>query len=199
MATHNPRHTAARLALAGAFACVLGFTGCQHGRDGGTIYGESFSPDGEPRAVDRFVQVQSAAAARTDATFGPEHFDGRGSLNSLGRHKLDLMLHDDDAAPLVVYLNLPAAGSVAGAVARADATDERGSVLLYLSDRGVAESQVEFRDGPNVAYSHPAADGLRGLKKLESDTAAPASPDASAAQPGPANGKSDMSSALSAH
>ena len=77
MATHNPHHSAARLALAAALgaAGLLGITaaaGCQHGSatDRAEIHGDVFPADGEPRAVDRFVQVQSAAAARTDATHG---------------------------------------------------------------------------------------------------------------------------------
>src|SRR5205085_6193394 len=116
----------ARLALAGALAIVT-IAGCQRDRAGdrAEIYGESFPADGEPRALDRFAQVQSAAAARTDATLGPEHFDGRGSLNSLGRQKLGLMLRDDDAAPMVVYLNLPPTAPARAATGAAPATAAR--------------------------------------------------------------------------
>jgi hypothetical protein len=189
--------TTARLALAGALAgalAVLGaITGCQHDHhqdhDGAaSIYGETFPADGETRATDRFAQVQSAAAARADATLTAAHFDGRGSLNSLGRQKLDLMLRDDDAAaPMVVYLNLPS--STNGAAPTTASTDaHRQSVRAYLVDRGVNDAQLEFRAGPNLAYSHPARDGLRGLRHLEATAEAPATDESASSTGGAANG-----------
>jgi hypothetical protein len=172
---NNPRPR--RLAiLAGVhLSLVLAMLGCRRDRADRPAHGEKFPRDDEPRAVDRFVQVQSATAARADATLAPHHFDGRGGLNSLGRHKLDLMLRDDDASdPLVVYLDLPAAPA-------APAAGHQESVRVYLADHGVPGSQVEFRAGPNLGYSHPAADGLRGLRRFEGDAA----PDASSAPPAP--------------
>jgi hypothetical protein len=188
--------TTARLALAGALAgalAVLGaLAGCQHDHhqdhDGAaTKYGETFPADSEPRATDRFVQVQSAAAARADATLTAAHFDGRGGLNSLGRQKLDLMLRDDDAnTPMVVYLNLPSSSD--GAAPTTASTDaHRESVRAYLVDRGVNDAQLEFRAGPNLAYSHPARDGLRGLKHLEATAEAPATDEAASAPGATAN------------
>src|SRR5688500_12847127 len=112
MATRTSNSTPARRRahLAAALvAAVSAVAGC--GRDGQraqVIHGETFQPDGAPRPVDRFVHVQSAAAARADATLNASHFDGAADLNSLGRAKLDLMLRDDNAAsPFVVYLDLP--------------------------------------------------------------------------------------------
>jgi hypothetical protein len=174
----NPNPRPRRLAILAAvhLSLVLALLGCR--RDRGTAHGEKFPRDDEPRAVDRFVSVQSASAARADATLTAHHFDGRGALNSLGRQKLDLMLRDDDAAdPLVVYLDLPSSR----APGAAPAADPRESVRVYLADRGVPESHVEFRSGPNLSYSHPAADGLRGLRRFEGDAA----PDASASAPAP--------------
>lgn len=154
------RNTPVRLALLGALA-LLGTPGCQHDHNDRAIHGETFPDDSEPRAVDRFVQVQSSAAARTDATLTSHHFDGGHGLNSLGEQKLDLMLRDDDRqSPLVVYLDFP----------RGAADRDREAVRAYLIDHGANEGQIEFRNGPNLDYSHPAEDGLRGLRRLEGDT-----------------------------
>jgi hypothetical protein len=169
-----PRRPATFAAAPFALALVLALPGCRSASS--RAHGERFPADDEPRTVDAFVHVQSAAAARADATLTPHHFDGRGGLNSLGRHKLDLMLRDDDAsAPLVVYLDLPAAAAPPGAAPAAAHTE---SVRVYLVDRGVPESQVELRGGPNLAYRHPASDGLRGLRRFEADAASPDAADA---------------------
>ena len=158
----------ARLALLGGLAVLstAGAAGCRKDgdRSGVAAHGERFSADGEVRPIDRFVRVQSAAAARTGATLNVYHFDAQGDLNSLGRRKLDLMLHDDAALPLVVHLDLARPG--------VDAIPEHGcreSVRVYLADRGVDESQLEFRSGPNAGDFHPARDGLRGLNALHAD------------------------------
>ena len=183
MATHNHNLPTARLAAAAlvAAAALTALPGCQ--RDRGdrrprVIHGEAFPADNQPRHVDRFIQVQSAAAARTGATLTAAHFDGGADLNSLGRSKLDLMLRDDDAAsPLVVYLDLPDAGAAPGNDADTEMFEaRRDAVRAYLADAGVSGSNVEFRAGPNLDYSHPAKDGLRGLRRLSGDAAA--SPDA---------------------
>ena len=158
-----------RIALLAALA-IIGAAGCQNDRDRDpatvTAHGERFPSDAEVRPVDRFVRVQAAAAARTDAALFPHHFDAAGDLNSLGRGKLDLMLQDDAALPLVVHLDLarPGADPV-------PADNCRQSVRAYLADRGLDESQLQFRDGPNAADSHSARDGLRGLKALQKDPA----------------------------
>jgi hypothetical protein len=157
----------ARLAALGA-AALLALAGCQNDNTARDSRGEAFPADGDERAVDRFVNVQSAAAARTDATLNAYHFDRGHELNSLGRQKLDLMTRDDDALPLVVYLDLPrAAGS-------ADAHEE--AVRVYLADRGLADAKVDVRTGPNLEHSRPAKDGLRGLKRLEEEAGNPGDP-----------------------
>ena len=177
----NPTPTRRRAHLAAALlaaAAVSAAAGC--GGDGPrprVIHGETFQPDGAPRPVDRFVHVQSAAAARSDATLNAAHFDGTADLNSLGRAKLDLMLRDDSAAaPFVVYLDLPRDRGTMGSTGSADPDALRDTVRAYLADHGVPDDALEIRTGPNLAYSHPAKDGLRGLKNLSgtADTAQPA-------------------------
>ena len=168
------RHTKRilRLALLGAAvgAAAGVASGCQADRDR-AIHGEVFPPDEQVRPVDRMVEVQASAAARMDATLNAWHFDHGAALNSLGRAKLDLMLRDDDESlPLVVYLDVRSVGGVRD--------EHRHAVRHYLADRGVADGQLEFRTGPNLEYTRPARDGLRGLQKLEGGDA-----DAGAAEP----------------
>lgn len=178
----------ARLALLGALAAVASLQGCQKDNGAGqVVHGETFPADEEARAVDRFVQVQSAAAARTDPTLNASHFDGGRGLNSLGEQKLDLMLRDDDRRrPVVVYLDLPREAGTDG---------HREAVRAYLLDHGVGEGHIEFRSGPNVDYSHPAEDGLRGLRKLEGDAA----PTDSGVDNGATNPVADMVKSPPAH
>jgi hypothetical protein len=163
-----------RLALLGAAGgAAAGLAaGCRGSQDQ-AIHGEMFPADEQVRPVDRMVEVQSAAAARADATLYTCHFDHGSALNSLGRAKLDLMLRDDDETiPMVIYLDVRSPGGTQDA--------HRESVRHYLADRGVADAQLEFRTGPNLEYTSPARDGLRGLQKLEGVTE-----DASADAPKP--------------
>ena len=184
-------HIKRRLWLAGiGVACGAALyaaaTGCQNDNatasanangngNGGraVIHGDVFPADGEERAVDRFVRVQSASAARADATLTDHHFDRGGELNSLGRSKLDLMLKDDESSlPVVVYVDVHRPdGGQGGAGAGAERC--RDAARRYLADKGLADDRVDFRTGPNVNYRHPARDGLRGLRKFESDEATP--------------------------
>ena len=180
--TSNPTPTRRRAQISTALlaaAAIFLVAGCQRdGRRAQVIHGETFPPDGAPRPVDRFVHVQSAAAARADATLNGAHFDGAADLNSLGRAKLDLMLRDDNAAsPFVVYLDVPRDRPAATGPATARDPDAlREVVRAYLADHGVPDDALDIRTGPNLAYSHPAKDGLRGLKNLSgtADTAQPA-------------------------
>ena len=169
------RKATARCALAAALSLAAATTGCQTSRNGAgeNVRGERFPADDQTRPVDRFIDVQSAAAARTDATLNAYHFDGQGGLNSLGRRKLDLMLRDDAALPLVVYLDLSRAevSARAAGVLPPSADAHRDSVRVYLADRGVSDEQLELRSGPNLGYNHPARDGLRGLKALQGEDA----------------------------
>lgn len=164
MAPENQNNPIPRLAALAA-AAVVALAGCQGDRNGADVAGEGFPADHEVRAVDRFADVQSAAAARKDGTLNAYHFAGQ-ELNSLGREKLDRMTRHDAAQPLVVYIDLPRAAAQSGG--HADA------VRAYLADHGVADDKVEIRNGPNLEYSRPAKDGLRGLKRLEEEANNPA-------------------------
>ena len=182
MATDDRTPSPTRLALLAAatvFAAASA-AGCQNDRNASgsaraarprVAHGERFPAEGQVRPVERFAHVQSAAAARSDATLNADHFDGRANLNSLGRRKLDLMLHDDAAPPLVVYVDL----SRSAAAARAAGTEapspeaHHAAVRAYLADRGLGADQLDLRNGPNLGNTHPARDGLRGMKALRGE------------------------------
>jgi hypothetical protein len=168
MAMNTRTKRIVRLALMGvAGGAVIGFASGCHGKADHAIHGEMFPGDNEIRPIDRMIEVQSAAAARSDATLNGYHFDRGAALNSLGRSKLDLMLRDDDETlPLVIYLDVRDPGGAS--------ESHRDSVRHYLADRGVADAQLEFRTGPNLDHSRPARDGLRGLKQMEGANGKPA-------------------------
>lgn len=140
---------------------VAALAGCQHHETNNDVRvrGEAFRPEGEERTVAKFVTVQTAAGARTDATLRPYHFDC-GDLNSLGQEKLDLMLRDDDAcAPLVLYVDVP----------QDESTNARhDSIKVYLKDRGLTDAQIKLVEGSNPKNLNPAAPGIRALKLIES-------------------------------
>lgn len=166
----NAKQLFGRLAGMAVGMMVLGAAagtgGCQHGSQAADarVRGDQFRPEGEVRSIQRFADAQTASGARADATLHPYHFDCL-DLNSLGQHKLDAMLKDDDAcAPIVVYLDLPQ-GDGAGYDGRLE------SVAVYLKDRGLQESQVKLVAGPNEGYMHPTASALRAKRLL--DTGAP--------------------------
>jgi hypothetical protein len=126
--------------------------------------GDVFRPDDEPRTVQRMFDAHAAAGARADATLHAAHFDGGNPsvLNSLGEEKLDLMLADDDALPLVVYVDAP----------KDDASPARQrAVEVYLRDRGLAADQVKVVAGANPRTSSPTAPRL---KDMQAAAAAPA-------------------------
>lgn len=149
-----------------AAALVVLTAGCHHNADNAArplpeMHGEAFAPDSDTRAVREVNAAQAAAGARQDATLYAVHFDGAG-LNALGRHKLDLMLADETPAePLVVYLDLPAD------TAAPAAQKNHQSVVAYLKDRGLQDSQIALVDGPNPRVSSSAADAMTNLHTLE--------------------------------
>jgi hypothetical protein len=152
-----------------AAAAVLGLTtGCHSSNNNpppstALIHGEGFPPDSDMRAVWNIRTAQAAAGARKDGSLYEMHFDSAG-LNSLGQQKLDLMLADEEPAdPLVIYLDLPAS----------TLTDkDRLSVIAYLKDRGLPESQVSLKEGPNPRAAASAADASAGLQALQNPGAA---------------------------
>jgi hypothetical protein len=122
------------------------------------IHGELYVPDSERRDVQNVTLAQAAAGARKDATLYQCHFDSNG-INSLGRQKLDLMLEDNAPVdPLVVYLDLPANGLVG---------QDRDSVIAYLEDRGLQESQVALKDGTNPNNAISAAEATASLHAMQ--------------------------------
>jgi len=140
---------------------VLGLmllAGC-HGKANTKPTAMDFPPEDEVRSVSRFNDAQSAAGARNDATLYPVHFNGRG-LSSLGAHKLDAMVADDDACePMTVYVNL-------------DPDDPRTeprrlAVVAYLKDAGLRQEQIKLADGRNPEVHAPSSLGASKLYKIE--------------------------------
>lgn len=126
--------------------------------DGAEFYGAN-----ETTATQKFLNAQAASGARADSTFNAIHFDG-GKLNSLGTAKIDAMLADDDTAePVVFYLNTEEADPAKAA--------KQDSILAYCKTRGMTESQIQFKLGPNPATYSPSVDLINSLKKTDTGTA----------------------------
>lgn len=142
-----------------AAAAVVGLTaGCNHPKPPPDLHGEVFPKDGDARDVWNFRSAQASAGAREDATLYDYHFDDDG-LNSLGEEKLDLMLAaEKPAEPMVVYLDVPAPQT---------AQRNRQAVLTYLKDRGLQDSQIAVKDGPNPHHASSAGDASSALHALQ--------------------------------
>src|SRR5258708_18246001 len=99
------RNTLIKLAAA-AFGRRAGpLAGCREMAQ--TAGSDAFPPEDDSRSYRRFAAAQEAAGARHDGMLYAYHFDGE-HLNSLGEHKLSMMLQaNDHALPVVVYLNVP--------------------------------------------------------------------------------------------
>ena len=124
--------------------------------------GAAFYASHETPASQKFMHAQIASGARADSTLNAIHFDG-GKLNSLGNAKIDAMLADDDSAePVVFYLN-----TEEGNPAKASMQD---SVVAYCKTRGMTQTQMQFKLGPNPATYSPSADLIRTRKKTEAGT-----------------------------
>jgi hypothetical protein len=120
-----------------------------------------FFPDdsSETRKPFQFADAQAAAGARADAMLYKQHFDGP-RLNSLGEAKLADMLKDDDApTPMTVYLKLDEAAASSKA--------RQQSVVTYLKDLGLAESQITIVYGDNPAARNPIAPGMKNYTKTD--------------------------------
>jgi hypothetical protein len=114
-------------------------------------HSEDFTPDDQPKAIDRLLDAQAARGARNDATLYAVHFDGP-DLNSLGAAKLDWMLKDDSALPLAIWIAVPADEQSAA---------RQASVTTYLKDHGLKPEQIQFNAGPNPHTDYPAASADR--------------------------------------
>ena len=151
-------------------AVAMSVGGCQTDESSMTDF---FPPD-QARASQQFVAAQAASGARADATLQPSHFDGD-RLSSLGEDKLELMLMDDDTAePLVVYLNLDK-----------DAPNlnvRREAVTEFFIERGLLREQIELRTGSNPNVTSLTAKHLARMHLTDSggsDGESPAATDAS--------------------
>src|ERR1700709_1668862 len=94
-----------RITIQIAAAALLLLGGCREARTKMETEkaNDAFAPEDDNRAYRRAAIAQEAAGARRDGMLYAYHFDGE-RLNSLGRHKLSLMLRSNDAAfPIVVY------------------------------------------------------------------------------------------------
>jgi hypothetical protein len=137
--------------------------GCEYQHPQLQPMNDFFPAEGEVRDVQRAQRVQEASGARFDATLTPAHFD-KGELNSLGREKLSLMLDDDDANnPITIYLNVPADDEFKAG--------KQDSVIAYLKEQGLEETQISFKEGANPATYSPASEGLTRLAKTETGIA----------------------------
>src|SRR5688500_208604 len=128
------------------------------------IPSEHFAPADEPRHIHRIFDAAAASGARADATLHRAHFDGgkETALNSLGEQKLDLMMSDDDALPVAIYLNVAGDDVFAGC---------EQSVRVYLRDRGLSEQQIKVVHGRNPGGYQPTAPLIRGARLVESQAA----------------------------
>jgi hypothetical protein len=148
---------AVAMAFVAAAGCSPDVTPGQKGRPADRFLGY-----GELSPVDRLVNDQIAAGARTDGTLRPYHFDGS-DLNSLGREKLDSILAGtfDSNAEMVVYVDVPR-GEGDAAAALADA--RRDAVSQYLVEQGVTEDEFRLESGfnPEVTTSVAAAKPKEG-------------------------------------
>ena len=156
------------LIATGVITALTAIAGCEAPADRGP----------EAKQVIDLQLAQAAAGSREDATLNASHFDGA-KLNSLGEEKLHLIMADDDTAkPVTVYINV--AGDDAHSAGYRDA------VSSYLSEQGLAQSDVRFAMGPNPASLHAAARNIKQYDKLE--TAASTSGDTMTMTAAPAGG-----------
>ena len=140
--------------MAAAAAVLLG-TGCSndHKPAESTPF---FKGEAAGDQLNRFRDVQSANGARNDGMLYAHHFDG-GRLNSLGRHKVLLMLADCDSCdPMTVHLVNCGEGDLL--------TQRKAAVELYL----------KTTEGVNVATLHSAQKDIIRYTKTESGSANPA-------------------------
>ena len=143
-----------RIACLSTLALALGVTlacGCA---DQSVAAGELMVPEANPRAADRVFLAQIVAGAGEDAMLYDHHFDGA-ELNSLGTHKLRLMLEDSQ------FLADPNIYVVSGN------PEQMAAVRLYLSEWGIAFEDTNLHAGVNPRTQRPAAAGLADQQKFE--------------------------------
>ena len=146
-------------------AAVLALAGCSANQSSKPAPDAFFQSPDELPLTTRLLDTQAARGARADATLYPQHFDGA-RLNSLGKSKLDLMLHDTDSEPpLRLYIDGQASDPTW--IARTD------SVKKHFAAIGLIDTQFQVVAGPNPATWHPVAKDIDATNR--SDAAKPAS------------------------
>jgi hypothetical protein len=143
-----------------AAAAMLLLTGCRAAQSKMATEkaNDQFAPVDENRSTRRTAIAQEAAGARHDGMLYTYHFDGE-HLNSLGRHKLSLMMRNNDAAfPIVVYMNL---------ADDAHMKTRQEAVATYLADAGLHQDQLRLEVGPNPNATSSAAQNLGRYGKTE--------------------------------
>lgn len=159
-------------------AALPALAGCGHGKETTAenepaelraLSGDQFRPDDELRPVHRIADASAASGARNDATLHAFHFDGGNAamLNSLGEQKLDLMLADDDALPLVVYLDVPQDDVAAR---------RQEAIQVFLKDRGVLATQFKVVPGKNMQLLTATAPKIKAMQSAEAAAPAAAAP-----------------------
>src|SRR5687768_8040393 len=160
----DPTMSKTRVTPIATVAALLLATGCNYSeRDLDPTLKGFFADDavGTPRAT-QFADAQAASGARADGTLFDTHFDGP-RLNSLGEHKLSLMLADDDGVdPMVIFVD--------GDEKDARSQPRRSAVIDFLKARDLREDQLMIVFGDNPAARSPAAEHLKRQTRTENDT-----------------------------
>lgn len=115
--------------------------GCQRDR---SVGGDFLPPEKSARAMDRALLAQAATGAAEDRMLAPVHFDGP-KLNSLGEHKLQLMLQAS------AFLLTPEVFVTSAQPEHVEAVES------HLYQLGFEPGDIDVRTGTNPAAASPAA------------------------------------------
>jgi hypothetical protein len=190
-------HLAAAALLAAAAAISFGLGGCSSHR--ATLArneaeaGDAFLALGEVPETTRLNDTQIAAGSRTDSTLRAYHFR-RGSLNSLGRQKLDRMIAaneadatdagGDDGEEMVVYLDASAGVSASKEAAKRLRSSREDAIADYLTSRGLAANTFRIEIGHNPDDTFLASSATGSAAAAAQAGGAPGAPAGGTAAPG---------------
>jgi hypothetical protein len=178
------KHTKAYLAAAILTAATFGLGGCggKHHEKTNDDAGDAFLGKDEVSNVNRLSDLQIAGGSRTDSTLRAYHFH-RGSLNSLGRQKLDRMVAaneaeamdagGDDGEAMTVYLDASSGAAATEEVAKRLSDARHDAVTDYLMGRGLTEDMFRIELGHNPDNTFLASSAA-GSAATEAGDAAPA-------------------------
>ena len=144
-----------KLGIVLAAGMLLALSGCQDDKKQPAAHSGDFLPDNKTVAVNQIADMQ--ASAGSDWTLYSSHFGPDASLNSMGRSKIDRMLHD--AAP-VVYIDINGTDAALN--------QRRATVEQYLRDSNVPDGTLAVQTGPNPGASFAASDSLSRKDRAES-------------------------------